>query len=296
MPLDKRQDAVTTTIDVIETITDIVDVVVTVWVPPGGQSADRHQYQQVAQPNLPNSAPVVHITPVEAAAVPAQTSSPASQQNSQDTTSNQANQAQEQKNQAQAAKNQAAQEQSIQTQNQANRAQEQANENKVAQNQAAQNQVAPAQSSPPPVAPASSPAAAAPVESPATSPAAQDTTSSDQTQTTSGGSCGQIGGSCTATNVTYFGGGMGACGWSNDTNSEDFFALAHDMMGTQSNGNPFCGRTAAIVYQGKTIHGTLTDKCMGCGLQSIDLSQHLFNQMFVESVGNYHDIEWHFTS
>lgn len=35
-------------------------------------------------------------------------------------------------------------------------------------------------------------------------------------------------------------------------------------MGTQSNGNPFCGRTAAIVYQGKTIHGTLTDKCMGC--------------------------------
>ncbi len=36
------------------------------------------------------------------------------------------------------------------------------------------------------------------------------------------------------------------------------------MMGSQSNGNPFCGRTAAIVYKGKTIHGTLTDKCMGC--------------------------------
>jgi len=89
---------------------------------------------------------------------------------------------------------------------------------------------------------------------------------------------------------------MGACGWSNDTTSEDFFALAHDMMGLQSNGNPFCGRTAAIVYQGKTIHGTLTDKCMGCGLQSIDLSQHLYDQMFVESVGNYHDVEWHFTS
>lgn len=91
-------------------------------------------------------------------------------------------------------------------------------------------------------------------------------------------------------------------------------------MGLQSNGNPFCGRTAAIVYQGKTIHGTLTDKCMGCvslsfedssrwypagigiwlkivqGLQSIDLSQHLYDQMFVESVGNYHDVEWHFTS
>ena len=35
-------------------------------------------------------------------------------------------------------------------------------------------------------------------------------------------------------------------------------------MGGGSNGSPFCGRTAAIVYQGKTIHGTLTDKCPGC--------------------------------
>ncbi|CAD6582290.1 MAG: hypothetical protein ASARMPREDX12_000894 [Alectoria sarmentosa] len=293
MPLEKRQDITTTTtitIDVIET----VDVVVTVFL------GDQKQPQQVAQLNTPNPAPVVHITPVEDVAIPAQTSPPVSQQDSPEAAQNQANQAQEQTNQDQAAKNQATQEHAIQAQNQANKAQVQANDNKVAQNQAAQNQGADAPKSPSPTVPVNTPSAAppvtAPVESPAVPPATQDSASSDQTQPKSGGSCGEVGGTCYATNVTYFGGGLGACGWSNDTTSEDFFALAHEMMGLQSNGNPFCGRTAAIVYQGNAIHGTLTDKCMGCGLQSIDLSQHLFDQLFVESVGNYHDVKWYFTS
>ena len=213
MPLEKRQD-ITTTIDVIETVEIVVIDVVTVWLPPGANPAPSDQQQQVAQPNKPNPAPVVHITPVEDVAIPVQTPPQGAQQGSPEAVQNQANRAQEQKNQAQAAKNQAAQEQSIQKQNQANQAQEQANENKVAQNQAA-----PAPQSPPPVVPVNSP--------PAVPPATQDTSSSDQTQPKSGGSCGEIGGTCTATNVTYFGGGMGACGWSNDTTSEDFFALAH---------------------------------------------------------------------
>ncbi|KAL9137121.1 MAG: hypothetical protein Q9175_001661 [Cornicularia normoerica] len=226
MPLERRQDiTITTTIDVIET----VDMVVTVWLPPGRQPADQDQHQQVAQSNLPNPAPIVHITPVEDATIPAQTPSPAAWQDPQEAAQNQANQAQEQTNQAQADKNQAAQEHSIQAQIQANKAQEKANDNKVAQNQAAHNQAAPAPLSPPPSIPVSTPEAA-PVNSPAVPPATQDNTSSDQTQPTSGGSCGEIGGTCTATNVTYFGGGMGACGWSNDTNKEDFFALAHGAL------------------------------------------------------------------
>ena len=219
MPLEKRQDiTVTATIDVVETITDIVDVIVTVWLPFGAKPANQEQKQQVAQPNIPKSAPIVHITPVEDAAVPAQTPHPVAQQDSQEATQNQANQAQEQTNQAQAAKNQAAQEQSIKAQSQANEAQEKANDEKEAQNQAAQKQAAPAPETPSPAAPADIPAAP---------PTPQDSTSSDQTQPKSGGSCGEIGGSCTATNVTYFGGGLGACGWSNDTTKEDFFALAH---------------------------------------------------------------------
>lgn len=219
MPLEKRQNiAVTTTIDVIETVTDIVDVIVTIWLPFGATPANQEQHQQVAQPNIPKPAPAVHITPVENAAVPAPTSHPVAQQGSQEAPQDQANQAQEQTNQAQAAKNQAAKEQSIKTQNQANEAQEKANDEKEAQNQAAQKQAAPAPKFPSP---------AAPVNIPAAPPTPQDSTSSDQTHQISGGSCGDIGGTCTATNVTYFGGGMGACGWSNDTTTEDFFALAH---------------------------------------------------------------------
>lgn len=210
------------TVDVIET----VDVIVTVWLPPGSQPVEQVQHQQAAQPNKPNPAPVIHITPVQDAAVPAYTPPPTAQQDSKEAAQNQANQAQEQINQAQAAKNQAAQEQSIQAQDQANQVQEEANRDKVAQNQAAQKQAAPAPKPLPPAAPVNTPAAA-PVESPAAPPATQDSTSSDQTHPTSGGSCGEIGGTCSATNVTYFGGGMGACGWSNDTTNEDFFALAH---------------------------------------------------------------------
>ena len=43
----------------------------------------------------------------------------------------------------------------------------------------------------------------------------------------SGGACGTTGGKCTAEKMTiYDDQGLGACGWSNDTNSQDFFALA----------------------------------------------------------------------
>ena len=224
MPLERRQDiTVTTTADIVET----VDVVVTVWLPPGGKLADQDQQKpQNTHQNKPNPAPVIHTTPVEDVAIHTQTSPPVAQQVSHDAAQSQANQAQEQTNQAQAAKNQAAQEQSIQAQNQANQAQEKANDDKAAQNKAAQNQIPPAPKSSPPKTPAAAPIAAT-VGSPAASPATQDSSSSDQTQPTSGDSCGNVGGTCTAANVTYYGGGLGACGWSNDTTSEDFFALAH---------------------------------------------------------------------
>ena len=224
MPLEKRQDlTVTTTVDVIET----VDLIVTVWLPPG-----QVEQKQVVHPNKPNSAPAIHITPVQDAIVPAHTSPPVAQPKSQEAAQNQANEAQEKTNQAQVAKNQAAQEQSIQAQNQANQAQEKANSNKVAQNQAAQKQAAPQPQAPaaPVNTPAAAPAASSAAPPPAVAPATQDSSSSDQTQPTTGGSCGEIGGTCTATNVTYFGGGLGACGWSNDTMQEDFFALAHGAV------------------------------------------------------------------
>ena len=45
-----------------------------------------------------------------------------------------------------------------------------------------------------------------------------------------GGACGDVGGKCMASAVTIYNDvGLGACGWANDTNSQDFFALSKGM-------------------------------------------------------------------
>ena len=63
--------------------------------------------------------------------------------------------------------------------------------------------------------------------------------------------------------------------------------------------NPFCGRMAEIDVGGKKFTGMLTDKCPGCPGQSLDLSQHLFSQIYPDEKpgnGHYFGITWHFTS
>lgn len=37
-----------------------------------------------------------------------------------------------------------------------------------------------------------------------------------------------------------------------------------DMMPGNANTSPQCGRKAQITYNGKTVTGTLVDKCPGC--------------------------------
>ena len=230
VPLEKRQDVTSTvTVDVIETI----EAIVTVWLPLGAKPAVHDLHKQVAQPIQPNAAPAAHTTPVQDAVLPAYSSpsassspsaaplgSPQATQDQVNSAQEKANDAQDLKNQDQKAKDLADQQQSIDTQNQINKAQDQTNNANTAQNQAA-----PAPVAQPPAAPVNAPAAA-PVKSSPAPPATQDKASSGQTQATSGGSCGEIGGSCKASAITFFEGGMGACGWSNDTMSEDFFALA----------------------------------------------------------------------
>ena len=75
-----------------------------------------------------------------------------------------------------------------------------------------------------PQAQAASPQAQAPQQ-----PAAGDASSggSSGSSQPSGGACGTTGGKCTAEKMTIYNDqGLGSCGWSNDTNSQDFFALA----------------------------------------------------------------------
>jgi hypothetical protein len=80
---------------------------------------------------------------------------------------------------------------------------------------------------------------------------------------------------------------LGACGTTNDGNTERVVALPHGLMGTQSNGNPYCGKTITIkcTATGKTTTATVVDKCMGCVGYAIDLSNAAFTELDDFAVG-----------
>lgn len=79
--------------------------------------------------------------------------------------------------------------------------------------------------------------------------------------------------------VTHWDGGLGACGWQVNTESDFQVSLPHALMGEQSNGNPYCGRSVTIFNSatGATAQATVGDKCMGCEGYNIDLTNVLFN-------------------
>jgi hypothetical protein len=64
-------------------------------------------------------------------------------------------------------------------------------------------------------------------------------------------------------------------------------------MGTQSNGNPYCGKQIRVMYGGKHVDCTVVDKCMGCNGNSIDLSPNAFNSLCDSSLGRVQG-EWYF--
>lgn len=107
----------------------------------------------------------------------------------------------------------------------------------------------------------------------------------------SGGACSK--GSPCKGDITYYEAGMGACGFPSDGSKEDVVALPHGLMGTQSNGNPFCGRKVTITLNGKSIVAEVVDKCMGCEPEDLDLSNHAFEQLADFDVGRT-TATWHF--
>jgi hypothetical protein len=95
--------------------------------------------------------------------------------------------------------------------------------------------------------------------------------------------------------ITYYQAGLGACGLASDGDIENVVALPHGLMGTQSNGNPYCGKTITItcIATGKTTTATVVDKCMGCDGFSIDLSNAAFLDLDDLAVGRTSAI-WYF--
>jgi hypothetical protein len=59
---------------------------------------------------------------------------------------------------------------------------------------------------------------------------------------------------------------------------QNVVALPHVLMGSESNSNPYCGKTITItcIATRKTTIATVVDKCMGCDDFSIDLSNAAF--------------------
>jgi hypothetical protein len=89
---------------------------------------------------------------------------------------------------------------------------------------------------------------------------------------------------------------MGACG-EDDTGkdeSENIVALSHLLMGTVSNGNPYCGKTITISYGGKEVVATVKDKCMGCDMNNIDVSVGAFKTLMGSTDVGRKSVDWWF--
>jgi len=105
----------------------------------------------------------------------------------------------------------------------------------------------------------------------------------------SGGGGSSSGGWKSSGDATYYGIGLGACGWTNHE-PDLIAAVSHAMFDSfatteaeknDSNLNPICGRMATAYLAG---HGTVTvkivDKCMGCNITgSLDFSMAAFNKL-----------------
>ncbi|OAQ61761.1 riboflavin aldehyde-forming enzyme [Pochonia chlamydosporia 170] len=145
---------------------------------------------------------------------------------------------------------------------------------------------------PPPPAPTTTSVYAAPPPPPAPKPQ----TSSTPKGGNGGGSGSGSGSGSFSGDITYYTVGMGACGEddSGKDNSENIVALSHLKMGTQSNGNPMCGKSITIYANGKTATATVKDKCMGCETDAIDVSEKVFKDLFGGLGGGREKITWSF--
>ncbi|KAH0541365.1 hypothetical protein FGG08_004129 [Glutinoglossum americanum] len=86
--------------------------------------------------------------------------------------------------------------------------------------------------------------------------------------------------------ITWFNVSLGACGWMNDGYAQDVVALSYKLMGNQSWGNPYCGRTITVSYKGKYIQPMVVDKCADCeDPDNIDLSVQAFSELADLGVG-----------
>ncbi|KAH6695435.1 riboflavin aldehyde-forming enzyme [Plectosphaerella plurivora] len=79
--------------------------------------------------------------------------------------------------------------------------------------------------------------------------------------------------------LTHFTTGLGACG-NDDTGLPGILALSHLKMGAPSNNNPLCNRRVKLEANGRVAYATVRDKCMGCAVNDVDVSEDVFKALY----------------
>ncbi|KAF4927125.1 Allergen Asp f 7 [Colletotrichum viniferum] len=96
--------------------------------------------------------------------------------------------------------------------------------------------------------------------------------------------------------MTWFNPSLGSCGRTNGDN-DLVVAISHITMGDAGgnpNNNPNCGKTITISRSGITKTATIVDKCMGCGVDHIDVSPAVFRAFADLGAGKIGDVKWSF--
>ncbi|VDB86517.1 unnamed protein product [Peniophora sp. CBMAI 1063] len=96
---------------------------------------------------------------------------------------------------------------------------------------------------------------------------------------------------------TFYATGLGACGITN-TDTDYIVAVSQELFdsypgaGANPNNNPVCNKKIKATYGGKSVTVTVTDRCTGCSLTSLDFSPSAFDKLADESVGRIHNVKW----
>lgn len=136
----------------------------------------------------------------------------------------------------------------------------------------------PSAAAPPPPPPPPPPPVQSKPAPPPPPPAAPKPENKDEDQSSQqSGSSGKYSG-----DLTYYAVGLGACGEDDSGKDEtaNIVAISKDLMGAQSNGNPYCGKTITIYGNGKSVQATVRDKCMGCKHDDIDVSEKVYKALW----------------
>ncbi|OAA62998.1 Barwin-related endoglucanase [Cordyceps fumosorosea ARSEF 2679] len=148
---------------------------------------------------------------------------------------------------------------------------------------------------PPPPAEPTTTAAPAPAPAPSSPSPAAPTASAPESSPAEAKPSGDV----KSGQITWYNVGMGSCGVddSGKDNTENIVALSHELMGTQSNNNPMCGKTITVYGDnGKTAQAVVHDKCMGCAANNIDVSEKLFKDIYGDLGIGRQSIKWAFNN